>query len=100
MVYVFHVLTAIIDYCIEDEDVCWEIDNDPEIEEDSEEYYEAIHNKVAEIKSELPQHLELEIECEEDDLDDMVCEAVSEETGWLVNSVSYDVLDQELSKLF
>ena len=30
-----------IEYCVEDEDVCEEFDNDTELEEDSEEYYDA-----------------------------------------------------------
>lgn len=95
MVYLYHIKTTSIDYCIEDEDVCWQFDNDPEIEEDSEEYYDAIHAEVKRIKKELPQTLEFEIECEEEDLNFEVCDAVSEETGWLVNSVSYKIISKE-----
>jgi len=95
MVYLYRIKTTSIDYCVEEEDVCSEFDNDPEIEEDSEEYYDAIHDKIAEIKRELPQALELEIECEPEDLDYEVCEAVSEETGWLVNGLSYEIISQE-----
>ena len=95
MVYLYHVKTTSIDYCVEDEDVCWEIDNDPTIEEDSEEYYDAIHDRIKEIKNDLPQTLDLEIECEEEDLDYEVCEAVSEQTGWLTNGVNYKIISKE-----
>ena len=46
-----------IDYCVEDEDVCQEFDNDTELEEDSEEYYDAINERIEQIKSELPQDM-------------------------------------------
>ena len=95
MVKYFRVKTTHIDYCVEEEDVCDEIANDLEIEEDSEEYYDAIHNEIKRIKETLPQELILEIECEEEDLDDMVCDAISEETGWLVNGFSYDIISEE-----
>lgn len=82
-----------IDYSVEEEDVCWQFDNQADLEEDSEEYYDAIHNEIKHIKETLPQTMELEIECEEEDLGDVVCDTVSEETGWLNNSVSYEILE-------
>lgn len=91
----YKVKTTYIDYCVEEEDVCDEIANDPEIEEDSEEYYEAIHNEINWIKETLPQVLVLEIECDLEDLDDMVGDAISEETYWLVNSFEYDILEEK-----
>lgn len=48
-----------------------------------------------EIKSRLPQVLELEIECEPEDLSDMVCDAVSNETFWLNNEVRYDIISEK-----
>ena len=60
----FKVRVYDIDYCLEDEDVCEEIANDSEIEEDSEEYYEAINKRIIQIKSELPQDMIFTIECE------------------------------------
>ena len=95
MVKYFRVKTTHIDYCIEEEDVMEDICEDASIEEDSEEFYDAIDAEIKRIKSELPQHLELEIECEEEDLDDMVCDAISEETGWLVNGFTYDIISEE-----
>ena len=90
---IFKVKTTKIDYCIEDEDVCWQFDNDPTIEEDSEEYYEAIHAEIKRLKETLPQEIVLEIECEEEDLSFEVCDAVSEQTGWLTNSVEFEILE-------
>lgn len=91
----YKVETTAIDYCIEEEDVCWKFDNDPSIEEDSEEYYDAIHNEIDEIRKSLPQVLTLEIECEPEDLDDMVCDAISNETNWLVNSFKYNIVEEK-----
>ena len=94
MVKYFRVRTTHIDYCVEEEDVMEDICEDASIEEDSEEFYDAIDAKIKEVKESLPQHLELEIECEEEDLDDMVCDAISEETGWLVNGFAYDIIEE------
>lgn len=91
----YRVLVTSVDYCVEDEDVWWQFDNDQGLEEDSEEYYNAIQDEIARIKSELPQSMELEVECEPDYLDDMVADAISDETGWLVNSFTYDILDKK-----
>lgn len=82
-----------IDYCIEEEDVCDEIADDASIEEDSEEYYEAIHNKIKEIEDRLPKEVILDIDCEEDELDDdLIADELSDETGWLTNSFEYDII--------
>ena len=89
----WHIKTVSIDYCIEDQDICWQFDNQADLEEDSEEYYDAIHKEIEKIKASLPQEIELEIECSADELDDFVVDAISEETGWLVNSFEYKVLD-------
>lgn len=91
----YKVKTTKIEYWIEAEDVCDEIANDPEIEEDSEEYYEAIHNEIKRIKESLPQVLVLEIECDPEDFDDVAGDAISEETGWLVNYFYYDILEEK-----
>jgi ferritin-like protein len=81
-----------IDYCIEEEDVCDEIANDASIEEDSEEYYEAIQNKIKEIKADLPQTFTFTFECTEDKLDDLIAEEISDETSWLVNSFKKEII--------
>jgi hypothetical protein len=92
---VYKVKVTSIDYCIEEEDVMEDICEDASIEEDSEEFYDAIHTKIEEIRNSLPQTMELEIECEPDELDYLVCEAVSEETGWLNYSVTYKILEEK-----
>jgi len=87
-----------VDYCVEEQDVCEYVDNDPEIEEDSEEYYDAIHAKIEEVKSRLPQELILEVECDRKSLEDVLVDAISEETGWLVNNFTYKILERKFSK--
>ena len=94
MEHFYKIKVTSVDYCVEDEDVCQEVDNDPEIEEDSEEYYNAIELLIKTTKASLPQTLELEIECEPEDLDEEVCDAVSEETGWLVNGLTYEIVEE------
>lgn len=81
-----------IDYCIEEEDVCDEIANDASIEEDSEEYYKAIQKKIKEIKKDLPKTFTFTFECTEAELDDLIAEEISDETGWLVNSFKKEIL--------
>jgi len=81
-----------VDYCVEKEDVCEKICEDVTIEEDSEEFYDAIHEEIERVKTSLPQELELEIECEPEDLEDQIADAISEETGWLNNSFTYEIV--------
>ena len=92
----YKVKTTDIDYCVEAEDL-YEVfeEQHPEVEVDSDEYFDAIDAEIVRLKKELPQDLVLEIECEEEDLDDEVCEAVSEETGWLVNYVGYEIIESK-----
>lgn len=89
----FKIRTTHIDYCVEEEDVCSKFDNDPTIEEDSEEYYQAIHNEIARIKDELPQEIELTVECEKRDLDETICDEITNRTGWLLYGFDYDIIN-------
>ena len=89
----YKIRTIEIDYCIKEEDVCWQFDNRTDLEEDSEEYYDAINAEIERLKRELPQHIELDIECEEDELADLVIDAVSEKTNWLTNGVWYEIVE-------
>ena len=92
----YKVKTTSVDYCVEEEDICETFEEQhPEVEVDSDEYWEAIDAEVTRLKNSLPQTLELEIECDPEDLDDMVCDAISEETGWLINSFTYNILEQK-----
>lgn len=94
----YRVKITSVNYCVEEQDVCEYIDNDPEIEEDSEEYYDAIQAKIEEVKSSLPQELILEVECDRKSLEDVLVDAISEETGWLVNNFTYKILERKSSK--
>lgn len=90
----YKVRTTSINYCIEEEDVCWQFDNRTDLEEDSEEYYDAINAEIERLKRELPQHIEVDIECdEEDELADLVIDAVSNKTNWFINSIIYEILE-------
>jgi len=84
----YKVETTHIDYCVQEEDVMDLVNVRPEY---TTAWYDAIDKKIEEIKQNLPQHLILEIECDEEDLDDMVCDAIGNETFWLVNSFSYEI---------
>lgn len=56
---------------------------------------EAIEAEIARVKSSLPQELELEIECEPDSLDSYVADAISDETGWLINDCEYEIVSKK-----
>jgi len=91
MVYIVKVTS--VDYCIEDEDV---FDNYwPECQDWEDEDFDRARS---EIYDGLPQELILEVECDRKDLDDMVCDAISEETGWLIYSFDYKILERKSSK--
>ena len=54
---------------------------------------EEVEEEIEKIKSSLPQIVDFEVECEdESELDDIVCDTVSEITGWLNNSVDYIIV--------
>lgn len=96
MGYYYKVKTTSIDYSVGYEDLnfdpwdtCFNTDNDMEEAE------RKADEEIAKIKDGLPQEIELEVECDPEDLDDMVCDAISEETGWLVNGFTYDILEQK-----
>lgn len=74
-----------IDYCIELEDL---ESNGFDTENMSDEEIDAAIQK---IRDTLSDELTLEVECTEEDLEDVVCDAISEETGWLINSFDYDI---------
>ena len=79
----FKIKVTKIDYCVEDEDVCDLIDDDSE---------EAINKKIEEIKSELPQTMKFEIDCDKEDLDDLVCDYITEKNGWLIEGFDYEII--------
>ena len=83
-----------IDYCVEEEDVCEDVINDPSIEEDSEEYYNAINKRIQEVKDSLPKELEFTLNYNHTifDLEEDIVNAISNETGWLVNDYAWTFL--------
>ena len=72
-----------VDYCVTEEDVIDYVSDDEDIDD-----------KIKEIKSELPQIMYLAITCEPEDLEDEIAEAISEETGWLINLFTYDIISE------
>ena len=79
-----------IDYCVEEEDVIDSVAVRPQY---TTSWYDAIEEKIEEIKADLPKEVIIEIECDEEDLEDVAVDALSEETGWLINSFDYEILD-------
>ena len=72
-----------IDYYVTEEDVIDYVSDN-----------ENVADKIKEIKSELPQIMYLTITCESEDLEDEIAEAISEETGWLINSFTYNIISE------
>lgn len=51
---------------------------------------ERIGKEIERINNDLPKHLKFEFECDsKEDLDDLLVDAISEQTGWLISSVDY-----------
>ena len=77
-----------IDYCIELEDL---ESNGFDIDNMTDEEIEAAKQK---IRSTLPEELTLDVECTEEDLEDVVVDVLSDETGWLINSYDYAIISE------
>lgn len=76
-----------IDYCIELEDLesnGFDTENMSDVEIDA---------AIQKIVDTLPEELTVEVECTREDLEEVVCDTISEETGWLVNGFEYDILE-------
>ncbi len=87
----YKVKTKNIDYDVTAEDLNYDrYDIDIDDMDEAE-----IDKHIAEVKNSIPQEFILEIECEPEDLTDMVCDAISEESGWLVNSFDFDILEEK-----
>jgi PHD/YefM family antitoxin component YafN of YafNO toxin-antitoxin module len=94
----YKVRTTYIDYYVTREDVEETVLDDlDELERESmseDELDELIEQAIETTIDELPQELELEIECEPDDLEDMICDAISSETGWFINYFEYVIIEE------
>lgn len=80
----YKILVTSIDYEIDAEDLGFSL-------QDYQEDYDKVEQEVEKFKSTLPQSLEVELECEEQDLEDCILNAISDETGYLVNSFTYKI---------
>ena len=76
-----------VDYCVTEEDVIDYVSDDED---------EDIEDKIKEIKSGLPQELVLVITCDcaPEYVEDEIADAISEETGWLINSFTYNIISE------
>ena len=76
-----------VDYCVTEEDVIDYVSDDED---------EDIDDKIKEIKSDLPQELVLVVTCNcaPEYVEDEIADAISEETGWLINSFTYDIISE------
>lgn len=89
-----------IDYCVEEEDLIDEMDVFyPYIQADDELWYQILDEKVKETKEKLPKVVVLEVEDidEEDlgDIEDLVCNELTEKEGWLLNGFNFRVIEKE-----
>ena len=73
-----------IDWCIEEEDVMDGFDYEPTQEE--------VQQAIDGIKADLPTDCIIDVDGDDfyDDRDEAVCEALSDQYGWLVNSFEID----------
>ena len=79
-----------VDYCVTEEDVIDYVSDDEDIDD-----------KIKEIKSGLQQELFLVITCDcvPEYVEYVIADTISEETGWLINSFTYDIISEtELKK--
>lgn len=84
-----------VDYNITYEDINFDpFDSVFNSADDMDEAERRADEEIAKIKLELPQELHLIITCEPEDLDDEIADAISEETGWLNNSFTYDIVSE------
>lgn len=91
----YKVRTTYIDYDISEEDVELPDPFESYGRMDIEEYSsEEIEDMIDELKNSLPQVLEFEVDCQEDELDEIISDLVSDETGYLINEVDYNVLEE------
>jgi hypothetical protein len=87
---VYKVKVFDIDYYVGWEDVESNFDVPEDLDDDDlDEWFEI---KIDEIKDLLPKTLTVEVEAEPDDLEDIVCDTVSDITGWLLNSFNYEII--------
>lgn len=80
----YKILVTSIGYEIDAEDLGFSL-------QDYQEDYDEVEQEIEKFKSTLPQNLEVELECKEQDLEDCILNTISNETGYLVNSCIYKI---------
>ena len=80
----YKILVTSIGYEIDAEDLGFSL-------QDYQEGYDEVEQEIEKFKSTLPQSLEVELDCEGQDLEDCILNAISDETGYLVNSFTYKI---------
>lgn len=96
MVYKYKIQVTSVDYYVTYEDINYDPYDTAFDDEETIKKNEAKADQMIEdIKNSLPQELDLEIEAEPEDLEDIIADTISEETGWLNNSFTYKILSQE-----
>lgn len=79
---IYHIGAYDIDYCVEDEDI--PVPNGIKNEE------QYIKKEIKRIKSTLPTSMVFDIVCDDlEDLEDLVCDYITETTGWLINGFHF-----------
>lgn len=92
----YEIKVTSVDYSITYEDLNFDpFDSVFNSDDDMDEAERQADEEIAKIKAELPQELELEITCEPEDLEDEIADAISDETGWLNNSFTYEIISEE-----
>ena len=59
----------------------------PELDDESDEFEAAVAAMQVKIEDDLPHTLTLEIECRKNEVEEMIGNAISDRTGWLINGV-------------
>ena len=94
----YKVKTTYIDYYVTRDDVEETVlDNLDEFERESmseDELDELIEQAIETTRDELPQELEFELDCQEDELEDIICDCISSETGWFINYFEYIIIEE------
>lgn len=81
-----------IDYYIGYEDVEMNFEVPDDILDDSEAWEDWCDARIDEIRAELPDEVIVEVDDEPEDIEYELSEAISNETGWLINSFSYELI--------
>ena len=94
----YKVRTTYIDYYVTKEDVEETVLDDlDELERESiseDELDELLEQAIETTIDELPQELEFELDCQENELEDILCDWISSETGWFINYFEYVIIEE------